>query len=174
MQDDPYLPTDVTAFYPKGIPVLTFFTGVHDDYNKPSDDPQTLNYEAMARIGAFARTLVKDVSNRPERLDYVKVERSKSQTGMRGTLTAYLGTIPDYASEDVEGVKLSGVRAGGPADKGGVQGGDVIIELAGQKITNIYDYTYVLGGLKIGQKVTMVVLREGALVSLELVPETRP
>ncbi len=174
VQDDPYLPTDVTAFYPKGIPVLTFFTGVHEDYNKPSDDPGTLNYEEMVRIAALAKSLIEDVVNRPERLDYVKVEKSKSQTDMRGALTAYLGTIPDYASEDVEGVKLTGVRAGGPADKAGVRGGDVIVELAGQKVTNIYDYTYALGGLKIGRKVTMVLLRNGERVSLEVVPEARP
>jgi Tol biopolymer transport system component len=174
LQDDPYLPTDVTAFYPKGIPVLAFFTGVHEDYNKPSDDAQTLNYEEMVRIGAFAKSLIEDVADRPERLDYVKVEKSKSQTDMRGALTAYLGTIPDYASEDVEGVKLSGVRAGGPADKAGVRGGDVIVELAGQKVTNIYDYTYALGGLKIGQKVTMVLMRNGERVSLDIVPEARP
>jgi Zn-dependent M28 family amino/carboxypeptidase len=173
MQDDPYLPTDVNAFYPKGVPVLSVFTGVHEDYNKPSDDPETLRYDDMVRIGTFAKSVVEDLVTRPERPDFVKVEMSKSQRNMSGTLTATLGTIPDYASETADGVKLSGVRAGGPADKGGVEGGDVVVELAGQKITNIYDYTSALGGLKIGQPVTIVVLRKGERVTLTVVPEAR-
>jgi len=174
MQEDPYLPTDVTAFYAKGIPVLSFFTGVHDDYNKPTDDPETLQYDEMARIGTFAFSLVEDVVNRADRPDFVRVEKSKSQTGMRGSLSAYLGTIPDYAAEDIEGVKLTGVRANGPADRAGIKSGDVIVELAGQKITNIYDYTYALGGLKIGQPVEMIVLRSGERVTITVVPEPRP
>jgi Tol biopolymer transport system component/Zn-dependent M28 family amino/carboxypeptidase len=174
LQEDPYLPTDATALYAKGVPVLSFFTGVHDDYNKPTDDPETLHYDDMARIGAFALALAGDLSGRAEKLDFVKVEKSKAQTGMRGSLSAYLGTIPDYASEDAGGVKLTGVRSNGPADKAGVKGGDVIVELAGQKITNIYDYTYALGGLKIGQPVEMVVLRNGERVKITVIPEPRP
>ena len=174
LQEDPYLPTDATALYAKDVPVLSFFTGVHDDYNKPTDDPETLQYDDMARIGAFALALAGDLAGRAEKLDFVKVERSKAQTGMRGSLSAYLGTIPDYAAEDVEGVKLTGVGSNGPADKAGVKGGDVIVELAGQKITNIYDYTYALGALKIGEPVQMVVLRNGERVTLNVIPEARP
>jgi hypothetical protein len=173
LQGDPYLPTDASAFYPKGIPVLSFFTGVHDDYNKPSDDPQTLEYDDMVRIAKFARAIIEDLVISPERPDYLKVEKSRQRTGMRGAVKAYLGTVPDFASEDVEGVKLSGVRAGGPADKAGVQGGDIIVEFAGQKITNIYDYTFALGGVKIGEPVTMVVLRDGDRVTLTVVPEAK-
>jgi Zn-dependent M28 family amino/carboxypeptidase len=174
LQEDPYLPTDATALYAKDVPVLSFFTGVHDDYNKPTDDPETLQYDDMARIGAFALALAGDLAGRAEKLDFVKVERSKAQTGMRGSLSAYLGTIPDYAAETESGVKLTGVRSNGPADKAGVKGGDVIVELAGQKITNIYDYTYALGALKIGEPVQMVVLRNGERVTLNVIPEARP
>lgn len=173
MQSDPYLPEDVTAFYPKEIPIVSFFTGVHSDYNKPSDDPETLEYDDMVRIGRFARLVISDLLIRPDRPDYVKVERSKAQMGSRGSLTAYLGTIPDYAAEDMEGVKLTGVSAGGPADKAGLQGGDVIVEFAGQTITNIYDYTYALGGVKIGEPITVVVLRDGERVTLTVTPEAR-
>jgi membrane-associated protease RseP (regulator of RpoE activity) len=173
MQSDPYLPEDVTSFYPKEIPIVSFFTGVHSDYNKPSDDPETLEYDDMVRIGKFARLIISDLAIRPDRPDYVEVVRSKSQMGSRGSLTAYLGTIPDYAAEDIEGVKLTGVRADGPADKAGLQGGDVIVEFAGQAITNIYDYTYALGGVKIGVPITVIVLRDGERVTLSVTPEAR-
>ncbi|UCG53829.1 MAG: M28 family peptidase [Candidatus Latescibacterota bacterium] len=173
IQKDPYLPTDASAFYPRGVPVLSFFTGVHDDYNKPTDDPETLEYDGMVRIAKLARSMIKDLIIVPERPDYVKVEKSKQQTGMSGEMRAYLGTVPDFASDDVEGVKLSGVRAGGPADKAGIQGGDIIVEFAGQNITNIYDYSFALRGVKIGEPVTIVVLRDGERVTFTVTPEAR-
>lgn len=173
LQEDPYLPTDVTAFYPREIPVISFFTDVHEDYNRPTDDPETLNYDGMERIGKLSYAMIMDLVSRDDRPDYVKVERKKSQQGQRAGMRAYLGTIPDYATSDVEGVKLSGVRAGGPADKAGLLGGDVIVEFAGQKIMNIYDYTYALEAVKIGKPIEVVVLRDGLRVILTVVPEVR-
>ena len=172
LQTDPYLPTDVTAFYPKEVPVLSFFTGGHEDYNRPTDDIETLNYEGLERISRLAHGIVLDVIHTPERPEYVAVERSESESGSRDTLRAYLGTIPDYTTEGT-GVKLSGVRAGGPADKAGLKGGDVIVEFGGQQIANIYDYTYALDAVKIGDPVEVVVLRDGNRVKLTVVPEAR-
>ena len=92
--------------------------------------------------------------------------------GSRDNLRAYLGTIPDYATE-VAGVKLSGVRGGGPADKAGLKGGDIIVEFGGKKIANIYDYTYAMDAVKIGQPVKVIVLRDGKRVELIATPATR-
>ena len=172
LQEDPYLPTDVTAFYPKEVPVLSFFTGGHEDYNRPTDDPETLNFNGIERISDFAHGIVLDLISADERPAYVRVERSQSEEGSRDTLRAYLGTIPDYTTEGT-GVKLSGVRAEGPADKAGLKGGDVIVEFGGQKITNIYDYTYALDAVKIGEPVEVIVLREGKRVKLTVTPEAR-
>jgi S1-C subfamily serine protease len=127
----------------------------------------------MERIGKFARGIVLDLLKTPARPDYVKVERTKEQTGDRENLRAYLGTIPDYAGEGIPGLKLSGVRAGGPADKAGLKGGDIIVEFAGQKVTNIYDYTYALDAVKIGEPVKVVVLRGDQEVTLTVIPEAR-
>jgi Tol biopolymer transport system component/Zn-dependent M28 family amino/carboxypeptidase len=174
IQEDPYLPTDVTAFYPNNVPVVSFFTGSHEEYNRPVDDAETLDYEGMSRIGNLAKMMILDIAKRTEPMDYVKVPRKKEKSGMRASLRAYLGTIPDYASsDDVEGVKLSGVRADGPADKAGLRGGDIIIQFAGQEIKNIYDYTYALGAVKIGEPVEMIVLRDGKEVTITVVPEAR-
>ena len=172
LQEDPYLPTDVTAFYPKEVPVLSFFTGGHEDYNRPTDDAETLNFSGMERISDFAHGIVLDLISADERPAYVRVERSQSEEGSRDTLRAYLGTIPDYTTEGT-GVKLSGVRAGGPADKAGLKGGDVIVEFGGQQIANIYDYTYALDAVRIGEPVEVVVLRDGKRVKLEVTPEAR-
>ena len=173
LQDDPYLPTDTTSFYPKRIPVLSFFTGSHEDYHRPTDTPDKIDYDGLERISRFATQLVQDLAEAAEKPDFARVERSAQQeSGSRETLRAYIGSIPDYATE-VKGVKLSGVRAGSPAEKGGLQGGDVIVEFAGQKIANIYDYTYALDAVKIGQEVLLKVQRGGALVELKVTPEAR-
>jgi Tol biopolymer transport system component len=172
LQDDPYLPTDTTAFYPKRIPVLNFFTGAHEDYHRPSDTADKINYEGTERIAKFAERIVVDLTTAPERPDFARVEKSDQGGGSRETLRAYLGTIPDYTTE-IKGVKFSGVRGGSPAEKAGVQGGDVLVEFAGQKIANIYDYTYALDAVKIGQPVKVVVERNGQKVELTVTPEAR-
>jgi Tol biopolymer transport system component len=171
LQDDPYLPSDTTALYPKGVPVLEFFTGSHDEYHRPTDKPDTLNYEGMERIARLARGILLDLE-KAERPAYAQVARRDSGAGSRENLRAYLGTIPDYAAE-VQGVKLSGVRAGGPADKAGLKGGDVIVEFGGTKIANIYDYTYALDAVKIGQPVKVVLLRNGERLTVTVTPEAR-
>ncbi len=172
LQEDPYLPTDTTPFYSKRVPVLNFFTGSHEDYHRPTDKPDTLNYDGLERITKFARAIIADLAKGPERPDYLTVARSDSGGGSRENLRAYLGTIPDYATE-VPGVKLSGVRGGGPAEKGGLKGGDIIVEFGGKKIANIYDYTYAMDAVKIGQPVPVVVLRAGQRVTLTVTPEAR-
>jgi len=171
LQEDPYLPTDGTSFYPKGVPILNFFTGGHDDYHRPTDTADKLDYDGLERITKFARTLIIDLAKTDERPDYVKVEHSEGAGG-RETLRVFLGTIPDYATE-VAGVKLSGIRGGSPAEKAGLKGGDIIVEFGGQKVSNIYDYTYALDAAKIGQPVDIVVMRDGQRVKITVTPEAR-
>src|SRR5690606_14263027 len=96
----------------------------------------------------------------------------KSQ-GTRGGLRAYLGTIPDYAQGDIKGVKLSGVSPIGPAAKAGIKGGDIIVKLAGKEVLNIYDYTSLMGELKIGSETSVTVLRDGKPVELKITPGSR-
>ena len=172
LQQDPYLPTDTTSFYPKGIPVLAWFTGSHKEYHRPADDTDTLNFEGLERITKFAGDMVRDLAGGGDRPDYLKVEKS-DQGGSRDAIRVYLGTIPDYASEDVKGVLLTGVRGGGPADKAGLKGGDVIVHFAGKDITNIYDYTYALDAVKVGKPVGIEVLRKGKRVKLSITPAAR-
>ena len=91
----------------------------------------------------------------------------------RAALRAYLGTVPDYAQSDVKGVMLSGVAKGGPAEVAGVNGGDVIVKLAGKTIENIYDYTYAIEALKSGQETEITVLRDGKEIAMKLTPGSR-
>ncbi len=173
LQDDPFLPTDVTAFYPKGVPVVHFFTGSHEEYNRPVDDPETLNYDGMERIAKFALGMVADLAEAEERPDYQELEDSRPQMGSRASLRAYLGTVPNYTEEGVKGVKLDAVRPGSPADRAGITGGDVIVELAGLQIGNIYDYTYAIEALRIGEEVSVAIVRDSERLELAIVPASR-
>jgi S1-C subfamily serine protease len=114
-----------------------------------------------------------NLEKRTEKPSYLQVAQSKDAAGSRANMRVALGTIPDYSGGDVEGVKLSGVRSGGPADQAGLKGGDIIVELGGKAIKNIYDYTYTMDALKIGEPVTLVVLRDGQRVTLTITPAAR-
>lgn len=172
LQDDPYLPTDVTSFYTKNVPVINFFTGGHEDYHRPTDTADKIDYADLARITKFARGMILDLAENAERPDFEKVAQTSVGGATREMLRTYLGTIPDYTTE-VKGVKLSGVRGGSPAEKAGLKGGDVIVEFAGQKISNIYDYTYALDGAKVGKPTAVVVERDGQRLTITVTPEAR-
>ena len=152
--------------------MLNFFTGAHEDYHRPTDTADKLDYEGAERIAKFAEQIIVDVASAAERPVLARVERSDQGGGAREMLRAYLGTIPDYTAE-VKGVKLSGVRGDSPAERGGLNGGDVVLEFAGQKIVNIYDYTYALDAAKIGQPVKVIVERAGERIELSVTPEAR-
>jgi Tol biopolymer transport system component len=170
LQDDSYLPTDASSFYLKGVPILSAFTGAHSEYHTPRDTPEKLNYDGAAQVARLMGLIAQGLAASDSPPDYI--QQSVKQPTTSGRLRAYLGTIPDYA-EEVQGVMLSGVGKDGPADKAGVKSRDVIVELAGKKIENIYDYTQAIEALKIGQPVKMTVLRSGERVELEITPESR-
>jgi len=170
-QNDPYLPTDSTSFYLNGVPTLNFFTGSHDEYHTARDKPKTLNYTGMKSISEFLVDMILALEANPAAMDYQQVKKTGGNTG-RG-FRVYFGTIPDYASADVSGVKLSGVTKGSPADRAGIKQNDVIIELAGKKIHDIYDYTFILSSLHVGKSVKMVVLRGKTPVSLMITGQSR-
>ena len=82
------------------------------------------------------------------------------------------GTIPDYGAE-IEGLRLSGVMAGGPAARAGLQAGDVIVGMAGVAVGNIYDYMGALDLLKADEPAAVVFMRDGERRETQLVPVAR-
>ena len=171
LSDDTDLPTDATSFYQSGIPILSAFTGSHSDYHTPRDTPEKLNYPDAARIAKLMGLVAADLSKSDAKPKYVRQE-SKPKQAVRGGVRAYLGTVPSYG-DDVVGVKLSGATAGAPADVAGVKGGDIIVELAGQNIENIYDYTAAIDGLKIGQETSIAVMRGDQRIKMKITPQSR-
>jgi hypothetical protein len=177
-------PSDQESFYLKNIPVVFAFTGTHRDYHRPSDDTERINFAGMARIADLAELLLLDVARRPQRPEFVKVERRRGGGAPAGdhaaagdpgrvAVSAYLGTIPAY-DDETKGVKLEGVREDSPAEKGGLRGGDIIVGFGGKPVATIYDYTESLGRYKPGDTVEVVVRRDGKEVTLKVVLGRRP
>jgi len=171
VQPDPFQPTDVMNFNQAGVPSLSFTTGAHTDYHKPSDTADKIAYDDLDRVAGFAAAIARRLMELDPAPAFVKVEQS-SQTASRTGVRIFTGTVPDYAAA-VKGLLLGGVVGGGPAEQAGLQKGDVIVEIAGQAITNIYDYTYALDLLKIGQPVKVVYLRGSERRETTLTPAAR-
>ena len=155
------------------VPIISGFTGAHEDYHTPRDTPDKLNYEGAAKISRLFALIARGILTSDQPPEFKLEESEVEQEVPRARLTAYLGTIPDYVAGDTKGLKLSGVAAGGPAEKAGLKGGDIIVELAGRKIEDIYDYTYAIEALKIGEEVDVAVMRDGNRVTLKLTPGSR-
>jgi hypothetical protein len=172
LQSDPYQPTDVATFSQGGIPSLSFFTGTHADYHRPSDSADKIDYEDLDRVVEFACAILRRLESLDAPPQFTKVDLPTQPGDGRAGVRVFTGTIPDY-STDVKGLLLSGVIGGGPAEQAGLQKGDVIVEIAGQSIANIYDYTYALDVLKIGQPVKVIFLRNGQRKETMLTPAAR-
>lgn len=158
-------PSDHSSFYAREIPVLHLFTGTHSDYHRPGDDWDKINYEGMSRVTDFVQELVQDVAEAKERPVYVQVQGRASieRSGSR----PYFGSIPDFSS-DANGYAIQGVSPGSPADKAGVKGGDVIVELGGNKIGSLDDFDLALRKFSAGEDVEVVVRRKGEEVKLHV------
>lgn len=160
--------SDHFSFYNKGIPVLFFFTGMHENYHRPSDDWDTLNYEGMEKLVQMVAAVVERIANMPQRPQFQKAPQPAERPA--APMRVSTGIVPDYSWEG-EGVKLMGVRPGSPAEKAGLKAGDVIVEVAGKQIRNLYDYMDALSKVEPNKPVTFVVLRDGQKISVTIVPE---
>jgi hypothetical protein len=168
---DPYQPTDSSNFNQAGIPTLFFTTGSHPDYHRPSDTADKINYEDLDRIVDFAVAVIQAVAKVEVPPAFTKVDPPQTGATLAGVRVT-TGTIPDYTTE-AKGLLLAGVVGGGPAEKAGLMKGDIIIEIAGQSITNIYDYTFALELLKPDVPVKVVFTRNGERHEVQLTPGGR-
>jgi len=150
-------PSDHTSFYLKNVPVLHFFTGSHNDYHKPSDDADKINYDGLTRVTNFIIDLVVRMDAQG-RIDFQKTKEQEQTKAPRFSVT--LGIVPDYMY-DGEGVRMDGVSDGKAAARAGMQAGDVLLELGGYKVTDMMGYMEALGKFKKGDKVKATVLRNG-------------
>jgi aminopeptidase YwaD len=163
---DGFGPSDHSSFYARGIPVLHFFTDLHEDYHRATDDPDKVSADGVGRVVGLAERVVRAIADRDARLTPVRVSRPAPVATSGRARDVYLGSIPDMSAPETPGVRLTGVRADSPADRAGLKAGDIIVEFAGRTVKDLYEYTEAMQSKQPGDTVQIVVLREGTRVAL--------
>jgi aminopeptidase YwaD len=158
-------PSDSTSFFLKKIPVLFFFTGTHKDYHRPSDTVDKINFGDMCKIAMLSRDIITDIADREERVQYTKPPPMPRPP--------IIGIQP-AREPNAHGVAVARVTPEGPAAKGGMLAGDVIVSIASQFTRNPQDLRQLMSGLKAGKTVKVVVRRDDTEIILEITLGERP
>jgi hypothetical protein len=156
---DGYGPSDHSSFYARNIPVLHFFTDLHEDYHRASDVVRKINANGEAHVVDVAENVIRALADRSTRLTFVRSAAPPVASSRQGS-DVYLGSIPDMTG-GAQGLRLTGIRSGSPAEQAGLVSGDVIVEFAGRPVKDLYDFSDALYSHKPGDTVSVVVLRNG-------------
>ena len=164
--------SDHESFYKKQVPVLFLFTGLHDEYHRPTDTVDKIDFKAMATVVTLTEDLVLDLGTTLARPKYREqsggfedpLNPTPPRPGVR------LGVRPDYAYMGGDGMRIEGVTGGGAADKAGLKDGDVIVEIGGIPVRSVNGYMSSLVGKKPGDTIEVTVLRGGKKTMLKVVP----
>lgn len=157
-------PSDHTSFYLVDIPVLHFFTGQHEDYHKPTDDADKLNYEGMEKVSSYIFNIISDLDDNGK----LTFRKTKNESESTPAFKVTLGVVPDYMY-DKAGMRIDGVSDDKPAQKAGMQKGDVVIKVGPYDIVDMMSYMKALSKFEKGQKTTVVILRAGKEIPLEVI-----
>ncbi|MFY0593985.1 M28 family peptidase [Roseivirga sp.] len=156
-------PSDHTSFYLQDLPVLHFFTGQHEDYHKPSDDADKINYEGLTYVIRYIERLIDKVDEN-EKLAFTKTQDS---SGDSPRFTVSLGVVPDYLY-DGSGMRIDGVTDGKPAADAGMKKGDIVIKLGDSTIVDMMSYMRALSGFKSGEQTVVEYKRGEELKAAEI------
>jgi glutathione peroxidase-family protein len=156
-------PSDHTSFYLMDIPVLHFFTGQHEDYHKPGDDSEKLNYGGMNLISDYIFDIITDLDDNGK-LGFRKTKNESEETPR---FKVGLGVVPDYLY-DGKGMRIDGVSEDKPAIKAGLQKGDVVVKMGDSIIVDMMSYMRALSAFDTGNKTKVTVLRDGKEIEVEI------
>jgi len=157
-------PSDHTSFYRKDIPVLFYFTGLHTDYHKPSDDADRINYAGMVKILRHMQNVV-EKANESGKLAFLKTREAQTTTSARFSVS--MGIMPDYTYSG-NGVRADGVSEGRAAQKAGLKAGDIVLQIGDYKISSMEAYMQTLGKFKKGDKTNVVYQRGKEQFTVEI------
>lgn len=156
-------PSDHTSFYLADIPVLHFFTGQHEDYHKPSDDTEKVNFEGMKIVSNYIFSIIKDLDNQPK----LPFKKTKNESEAVPDFKVTLGVVPDYLFSG-KGMRIDGVGEDKPAQKAGLQKGDIVVKMGDYDVTDMMSYMKSLSKFEKGQTVTVTIDRSGDLKEVEV------
>lgn len=156
-------PSDHTSFYLQNIPVLHFFTGQHEDYHKPSDDAEKLNFEGMRQIKQYIVDVIAELNSK----DKLAFRTTNNESEEVPRFKVALGVMPDYLFEG-KGMRIDGVTEDRPAAKAGLQKGDVVIQLGDSTVTDMMSYMRALSRFNEGEAAKVIVNRKGKTIVAEV------
>lgn len=156
-------PSDHTSFYLADIPVLHFFTGQHKDYHKPSDDTENVNFEGMEIVSNYIFSIIKDLDSQKK----LPFRKTKNESEMVPDFKVTLGVVPDYLFSG-KGMRIDGISEDRPAQKAGMQKGDVVVKMGDYKVTDMMSYMKSLSKFEKGQTATVTIERNGELMEVEV------
>ena len=162
-QGDGYGPSDQASFFTAKRPVLHVFTDLHEDYHRTTDDWNKINTDGLVRVADYTGSIVRALADRAEPLTFVESAPPNPHAGAVVTpgYGAYLGTVPDM-TDNPGGVRLSGVRAGSPAEKAGLVEGDILVRIGDKAIPDLQAMTDVLRSHQAGDVVEIEYIRNGS------------
>lgn len=149
-------PSDHTSFYLQDLPVLHFFTGQHEDYHKPGDDSEKINYEGLLLVVKYIGRLVDQLDAEPK----LAFTKTKDSNGDSPRFTVSLGVVPDYLF-DGKGMRIDGVSEDKPAQAAGLQKGDIVLQMGDSTIVDMMSYMRALSAFQKGDSATLSIEREG-------------
>jgi Zn-dependent M28 family amino/carboxypeptidase len=155
-------PSDHTSFYRKNIPVLFYFTGLHSDYHRPTDDHDKINYTGQMHIVKHIYSVIEAQNKQKEKLAFLKTREQQMGTTARFSVT--MGIMPDYTFSGA-GVRIDGVSDDRPAQKAGLKTGDVITALGTYNVSSVESYMQALSKYKKGDKTTVHYARDNQKLS---------
>jgi PDZ domain-containing secreted protein len=167
-----YGPSDHQSFYEAGVPVLFYFTGLHNDYHRPSDDFSKIDFGGLTRITDMITESCCRIATEPQRMTYSETEKKFK---MRWQKTAYLG-VSIAVQEDVSGasqVVVSAINPGSPASVSGIQVGDQLIQIGEQKVFAVNDVLSAIRSKKTGEKIVVRLVRGGEITLIDVTLEAR-
>lgn len=156
-------PSDHTSFYLSDIPVLHFFTGQHEDYHRPSDDTEKVNFEGMQLVADYIYSLISDL-DKEEKLVF---QKTKNESESTPDFKVTLGVVPDYLY-DKEGMRIDGVSEDKPAQHAGMQKGDVVKKMGEYVISDMMSYMESLSKFEKGETIIVTIERNGEEQEVEV------
>jgi hypothetical protein len=156
-------PSDHTSFYLADIPVLHFFTGQHEDYHKPSDDTEKVNFEGMEIVSNYIFSIIKDLDSQKK----LPFKKTKNESEVVPDFKVTLGVVPDYLFSG-KGMRIDGISEDRPAQKAGLQKGDIVVKMGDYEVTDMMSYMKSLSKFEKGQTVTVTVNRNDELIEVEV------
>jgi len=177
--------SDHFSFYRKDIPVLFAFTGMHKQYHQPEDDWELIDGEGAVRLLQMMHAVTRELANMETGPAFVSEEEQEEEAAAtqpadeteeqaaregraRGGLKVGLRIMPDHAYDEGAGLRIEMVIDDGPAARGGIKDGDIIVQIGDEPVTDINSYMGALKKYKPGDEVDVVVKRNEQQLTLKI------